>query len=151
MVENLRTAAPQPNPDQSAVDSEEEARLDARVKAAIETARKHGFYYSVLGEQERIDYIVARAHDDEDEIALLRAQIKAMLALNPYNFPVFVRLVSLLDRIRTSRRAASKHMDKSEQIRKAVEAAFTNLNLPLELTRDGFPPRRATAAGLAPA
>ncbi len=150
MVENLCDAAPQTNPDEPALDPEEEARLDARIKAAIETAKNHGYYYSVLGEQEKIDYVVARAHDDEDEIALLRTQIKATLALDPYNFSVFVRLVSLLDRMRKSRREASMHVDKDEQIRKAVETAFTGLGLPLELTRDGFP-RRSAAPALAPA
>ena len=77
MVEEMCTVAPGPNQES---DLEEEVRFEAGLKAAMETAKKHGYYYSVLGEQERIDYVMALAHDDEDEIALLRAQIKAALA-----------------------------------------------------------------------
>jgi hypothetical protein len=153
MEENLCTAAPAPNPEHPGPDPEEEARFEAGLKAAMEMANKHGYYYSVLGEQERIDYVMALAHDDEDEIALLRAQIKAVLAINPYNFSVFARLVGLLERMRRGRRAASMHQDKTEQLKKAVENVFTSLNLPLELMRDGFPPQRgpALSPGLTPA
>ncbi len=95
---------------------------------------------------------MALAHDDEDEIALLRAQIKSALALYPGKFSVFARLMGLLDRMRRARRAASMHQDKTEQLKKAVETVFTNLHLPLELMRDGFPPQRPAASpGLAPA
>ena len=152
MQDLTTTAAPEPNPDRPGLDPEEEARFEAGLKAAMEVAKKHGYYYSVLDQQQRIDYVMALAHDDEDEIALLRAQIKAVLALNPYNFSMFARLVGLLERMRRGRRAASLHQDKTEQLKKAVENVFTNLNLPLELMRDGFPRRSpAPSAGLAPA
>jgi len=154
MMQDLTTtAAPEPNPDRPGLDPEEEARFEAGLKAAMEVAKKHGYYYSVLDQQQRIDYVMALAHDDEDEIALLRAEIKAVLALNPYNFSVFARLMSLLDRMRRGRRAASMHQDKTEQLQTAVENVFRNLHLPLELMRDGFPPQRgpALSPGLTPA
>ncbi len=48
-MENLTTtAAPEPNPDHSSLDPEEEARFEAGLKAAMEIAKKHGYYYSVL-------------------------------------------------------------------------------------------------------
>ncbi len=150
MVEETRTVTPGPNHES---DREEEARFEAGLKAAMEMAKKHGYYYSVLGQQERIDYVVALAHDDEDEIALLRAEIKAVLALNPYNFSVFARLVGLLERMRRGRRAASMHQDKTAQLQTAVENAFRNLHIPLELMKDGYPPKRGPdlSPGLAPA
>ncbi len=138
MEDLTTTAAPEPSPDQSGLDPEEEARFEAGLKTALETAKKHGYYYSVLGEQARIDYVIALTHDDEDDIALLRAQIKSTLALYPENFSVFARLMGILDRMRRARRAASMHLDKTEQLKKAVETVFTNLNLPLELMKDGL-------------
>lgn len=68
----------EPNPDRSALDPQEEASFEAGLKA-LEMAKKHGYYYSVLGEQQRIDYVMALAHDDEDEIALLESadQVRA--------------------------------------------------------------------------
>ncbi len=152
MVENLCiTATPELNLDHSSLDPEEEARFEAGLKAAMEIARKHGYYYSVLGEQERIDYVMALAHDDEDEIALLRAQIKSVLALYPGKFSIFARLMSLLDRMRRTRSAASMHQDKTAQLQAAVENVFRNLPLPLELMRDGFPHRPPAAPDLVPA
>ena len=83
MKDPVPPTASQYNKDQSTPDPEGDARFDARIKIAIETVKKHGYYYAVLGEQERIAYVAALAHDDEDEIALLRAQIEAALALSP--------------------------------------------------------------------
>jgi len=145
MQDLTTTAAPEPNPDRPGLDPEEEARFEAGLKAAMEVAKKHGYYYSVLDQQQRIDYVMALAHDDEDEIALLRAQIKSVLALYPDNVSVFARLMGLLDRMRRARRAASMHLDKTAQLEKAVETVFTNLNLPIELMRDGLkrPPQAA--------
>ena len=150
MVEETRTIAPEPNPGQSGVDPDEEAHFQAHLNAAIEVARKHGYYYSVLDEQQRIDYVMALAHDDEDEIALLRAQIKSVLVLYPYNISVFARLLSILERMRKAHRAASTQ-DKTAQLQAAVETVFRNLDLPLELMRDGFPRPHAPAPGSAPA
>ena len=154
MVEETRTIAPEPNHES---DPDEEARFQAHLKVAMEVARKHtlprpvgGYYYSVLDEQQRIDYVMALAHDDEDEIALLRAQIKSVLAVYPYNISVFARLLSILERMRKAHRAASTQ-DKTAQLQAAVETVFRNLHLPLELMRDGFPRSHAPSGGLAPA
>ena len=136
MEDSMNAAAPEAN--QSTLDAEEEALFEADLKADMEVAKKHGYYYSVLDRQQRIDYVMALAHDDEDDIALVRSEIKAAKALNPTNFSVFARLVSLLDRLRRARRAASMHQDKTEQLKKAVETVFTTLDLPLELMKDGL-------------
>ncbi len=137
-MENFTTTAPEYDPNQTCLDPEEEALFEADLKAAMEVAKKHGYYYSVLDRQQRIDYVMALAHDDEDDIALVRSEIKAAKALYPTNYSVFARLMSLLDRLRRARRAASMHQDKTEQLKKAVETVFTSLNLPLELMKDGL-------------
>ncbi len=151
MVENLYTTAPEYDPNQACLDPEEEARFQARLKVAAEVAKKHGYYFSVLGEEQRVDYVIALADGEGEEIALLKSELKAMKAMPRFNVSIFGHLVSLLDRMRRARRAASMHLDKTAQLQTAVENAFRNLYLPLELTRDGFPPRPPAAPDLAPA
>ncbi len=150
-MENSTTTAPEYDPNQACLDPEEEARFQARLKVAAEVAKKHGYYFSVLGEEQRVDYVIALADGEGEEIALLKSEVKAMKATFRYSISVFGHLVSLLDRMRRAHRAASMHLDKTAQLQTAVENAFRNLHLPLELTRDGFPPRPPVAPDLAPA
>ncbi len=150
MVEEMRTTAPEYDPNQACLDPEEEARFEARLKVAAEVAKKHGYYFSVLGEEQRIDYVIALADGEGEEIALLKSEVKATKATLRYNVSIFGHLVSLLDRMRRAHRAASMHQDKTEQLKKAVETVFTNLHLPLELMQDGLK-RPAPSPGLAPA
>ena len=138
-MENFRSSAPEYDPNQACLDPEEEARFQARLKVAAEVAKKHGYYFSVLGEEQKVDYVVALAEGDSDEIALLKSEVKAMIA-TLRNTSVFSHLVSLIDRMKRAHRAASMHLDKTAQLTKAVEDAFRNLHIPLELTKDGFPP-----------
>ena len=138
-MENFRSSAPEYDPNQACLDPEEEARFQARLKLAAEVAKKHGYYFSVLGEEQKVDYVVALAEGDSDEIALLKSEVKAMIA-TLRNTSVFGHLVSLIDRMKRAHRAASMHLDKTAQLTKAVEDAFRNLHIPLELTKDGFPP-----------
>ncbi len=150
-MENYKTTAPEYDPNQACLEPEEEARFEARLKVAAEVAKKHGYYFSVLGEEQRVDYVVALAEGDSEEIALLRSEVKAMKATLRINTSVFGYMVSLIDRMRRAHRAASMHLDKTAQLTKAVEDAFRNLHIPLELTKDGFPPPPPPSLGLAPA
>ncbi len=148
-MDNFKTTAPEYDPNQACLDPEEEARFEARLKVAAEVAKKHGYYFSVLGEEQRIDYVVALADGEGEEIALLKSEVKATKATLRYNTSVFAHLVSLVDRMRRAHRAASMHMDKTEQLKKAVETVFKDLHLPLELMQDGL--KRPPAPGPAPA
>ncbi len=150
-MEHFRTTAPEYDPNQACLDPEEEARFEARLKVAAQVAKKHGYYFSVLGEEQRIDYVVALAEGEVEEVALLKSEVKALKAMDRYNNSVFAHLVSLVDRMRRAHRAASMHLDKTAQLTKAVEDAFRNLHIPLELTKDGFPPPPPPSPGLAPA
>ncbi len=105
----------------------------------------------MLGEEQRLDYAIALADGDSEEIALLKSEVKAMKAMPRFNVSIFGHLVSLLDRMRRAHRAASMHQDKTEQLKKAVETVFTNLHLPLELMQDGLKRPPAPSPGLAPA
>ncbi len=148
-MENYTTTTPEYDPNQACLDPEEEARFQARLKVAAEVAKKHGYYFSVLGEEQKVDYVIALAEGEGEEIALLKSEVKATKATLHYNASVFAHLISLVDRMRRAHRAASMHLDKTAQYQAAVETVFKNLHLPIELTRDGFP--RPTAAGPAPA
>ncbi len=130
-MENYRTTAPEYDPNQACLDPEEEARFEARLKVAAQVAKKHGYYFSVLGEEQRIDYVVALAEDEGEEISLLKSEVKSTKATLRYNTSVFAHLVSLVDRMRRAYRAASMHLDKTEQLTKSVENAFRNLHFPL--------------------
>ena len=136
-MEHYTTTAPEYDPNQACLDPEEEAKFQARLKVAAEVAKKHGYYFSVLGEEQRVDYVIALAEGDSEEIALLRSEVKGMIA-TVRNTSVFGHLISLLDRMRRAHRAASMHMDKTEQLKKAVETVFKDLHLPLELMQDGL-------------
>ncbi len=148
-MENYRTTAPEYDPNQACLDPEEEARFEARLKVAAQVAKKHGYYFSVLGEDQRLDYVVALAEGDSEEIALLKSEVKATKAILHYNVSIFGHLISLLDRMRRAHRAASMHEDKTEQLKKAVETVFKDLHLPLELMQDGL--KRPPAPGPSPA
>ncbi len=150
-MEDFTSTAPEYDPNQACLDPEEEARFQARLKVAAEVAKKHGYYFSVLGEEQRLDYVIALADGDSEEIALLKSEVKAMKAMPRFNVSIFGRLVSLLDRMRRAHRAASMHLDKTAQLQKAVENVFKDLHLPLELMKDGFPRRQAPSPGPAPA
>ncbi len=152
-MENFTSTTQEYDPNRACLDPEEEARFQARLKVAAEVAKKHGYYFSVLGEEQRVDYVIALAEGEGEEIALLKSEVKAMKAMPRFNISVFGHLVSLLDRMRRAHRAASMHLDKTAQLQTAVENAFRNLHIPRELMNDGFPPKRgpAPSPGLAPA
>ncbi len=150
-MENFTTTAPEYDPNQACLDPEAEARFEARLKVAAEVAKKHGYYFSVLGEEQRIDYVVALSEGDSEEIALLESEVKAMKATLRFNASVFGHLLALVDRMKRAHRAASMHQDKTAQLTTAVENAFKNLHIPLELMKDGFPRPHAPSPGAAPA
>ena len=149
-MEHYTTTAPEYDPNQACLDPEEEARFQARLKVAAEVAKKHGYYFSVLGEEQKVDYVIALAEGDSEEIALLRSEVKGMIA-TVRNTSIFGHLISLLDRMRRAQRAASMHLDKTAQLTTAVENAFKNLHIPLELMKDGFPRPHVPSPGPAPA
>ena len=93
MAEEMNmTAAQEPNP---------EASFEARLKAASEIAEKHD---SVLSEEEKVEYALALSGGGfEQEIALLKAKMKCMMLLYPYNMAMLARILS--ERLKTTRRA----------------------------------------------
>ncbi len=76
MFEEMKpTPTPEPNPD---------AAYEARLKAARATAEKHGYYWSVLSDEEKIEYELALSRTDfQQEIALVVAKLKCLLPCMP--------------------------------------------------------------------
>jgi hypothetical protein len=115
-----------------------EAALEDRFQAEKAIDDKHGYYYSVLSDDEKIAYRLALAREGfEQEIALLKAKMKCMIPLYPYNPAIMCRILSILERLQKTQRTIFKKDDIS-QLETAVENVFNKLHLPLELMRDGL-------------
>ena len=93
MVELMNpTATPVPDP---------AASLESRFQAEKAIADKHGYYYSVLSDEEKIAYRLAASCEGFDqEIQLLKAKIHSMQVLFPFNFNMLGRFISLLERLK---------------------------------------------------
>jgi hypothetical protein len=116
-----------------------EAALEARYQAEKEIADKHGYYYSVLSDDEKIAYRLALDSEGfEQEIALLKARMKCMLPLYPYNPSILLRILSILERLQKTQSTVFKK-DDSSRLEKAVENVFIKHHLPLGLLADGIP------------
>jgi hypothetical protein len=115
-----------------------EDALEARFQAEKAFADKHGYYYSVLSDDEKIAYRLALAGEGfEQEIALLKAKMKCMLPLYPYNPSILLRILSILERLQKTQTALFKK-EETSKLETAVENVFKKLHLPLELMRDGL-------------
>lgn len=65
-----------------------------------QNARKHGFYSNVLDEKQQEEYEQARLMDGfDDEIALLRVKIKALVEKNPENVKLITMALTTLSRM----------------------------------------------------
>ena len=137
MVDHLNPpAAPEPNP---------EAAYQARLQAARETAAKHGYYWSVLSDEEKIEYELALSRVDfEQEIALIVAKLKCMLPIYAYNLALLPGMLAILERLQKTQKVIFKKDDTS-RLERAVEKVFKRLNLPPGLMGDGIPDSPSTA------
>ena len=101
-----------------------EATLESRYLAEKEFMDKHGYYYSVLSDEDKIAYrLAAQSKGLDDEIALLRLKTRDALVLYPYNLNMFVRFINLIVRLQRLQRALSKK-DGDSKLETATEKAF---------------------------
>jgi hypothetical protein len=93
MVDDMNpTATPVPDPT---------ASLEARFQAEKAIVDKHGYYYSVLSDEEKIAYRLAASREGFDqEIQLIMTKIHSMQVLFPFNFAMLGRFVNLLERLK---------------------------------------------------
>ena len=128
MIEEMNVStAPTPDP---------EVAYQARLQAARETAARHGYYWSVLSDDEKIAYEMALSREDfEQEIALIVAKLKCMLPIYAYNLTLLPRMLSILERLQKTQKLVFKK-DEASLLEKAVENVLSRLALPPGLTGD---------------
>jgi len=94
-----------------------------------QNARKHGFYSKVLTDSEQWDFEQATDVEGlDDEIALLRVKIKAVVANDPDNIALIMRALGTLARLLKTK----KNIGKEKQgIREAIGNVLKEIALPL--------------------
>jgi hypothetical protein len=93
------------------------ADLEARFQTEKEIADKHGYYYSVLSDDEKVAYrLAASCEGFDEEIHLLKTKIMSMQVLHPLNFSLLGRFIALLERlIKTQARLFRKGPEADSQ------------------------------------
>jgi len=94
-----------------------------------QNARKHGYYSRVLDEAQQLDFELASGVNGiDDEIALLRVKIKAILEKDPENFPLITQAVKVLTRMVQAHYNMSKGDKKG--FKEAIEKMWQNVAVP---------------------
>ena len=95
-----------------------------------QNARKHGFYSSVLNEAQQLDLELAEGiRGLDDEIAVLRVKIKALLEHDEDNIKLLMEATNTLARLLKTRYNLSQH--EGQGVKDAMKRVLTDLALPL--------------------
>ena len=95
-----------------------------------QNARKHGFYSKVLDEAEQLDLELASGVEGiDDEIALLRVKIKAVLEHDPENIKLIMEATNTLARLVRTRYNITKEQKKG--LKEAIGNVLKDIALPL--------------------
>ncbi len=95
-----------------------------------QNARKHGFYSRVLDEAEQLDFELATGVEGiDDEIALLRVKIKALLENDPENVKLIMQATNTLSRLVRTRYNISKEDKKG--LKEAIANVLRDIAIPL--------------------
>jgi len=95
-----------------------------------QNARKHGFYSLVLDEAQKLDFEIAEGVEGlDDEIALLRVKIKALIEKDPENLLLIMQASGTLARLLRTRYTIEKGQGKG--IRDAIRNVLTEVAVPL--------------------
>jgi len=93
-------------------------------------ARKHDFYSKVLDEVEQLDFELASGVEGiDDEIALLRVKIKAILASDPENIKLIMQATDALARLIRTRYKITR--DQKKGLKEAIGNVLKDVALPL--------------------
>jgi len=94
-----------------------------------QNARTHGYYSRVLDEAQQLDFELASGVNGiDDEIALLRVKIKAILEKDPENFSLITQAVKVLTRMVQTHYNMSKGDKKG--FKEAIEKMWQNVAVP---------------------
>ncbi len=101
-----------------------------------QNARKHGFYSRVLDEAQKRDLELARGVEGiDDEIALLRVKIKALLERDPDNIRLIMEATNTLARLLKTQHKIGAHEGKG--VKDAITSVLTELAIPLGVNLGG--------------
>jgi hypothetical protein len=108
----------------------EKAKRKRGAQQGNQNARKHGFYSRALNEAEQLDFELATGVEGlDDEIALLRIRIRALLENEPENIRYIVQATNALVRLVRARYDISKEDRKG--LKEAIGNVLREVALPL--------------------
>ena len=95
-----------------------------------QNARKHGFYSKVLDEAEQLDFeLAAGVEGIDDEVTLLRVNIKSLLEHDPENIKLIMEATNTLARLIKTRYNISKEQKKG--LKEAIGNVLREVAIPL--------------------
>jgi hypothetical protein len=95
-----------------------------------QNARKHGFYSKVLDEAGRLDFeLAAGVEGIDDEIALLRVKIKAILEKDPENIKLIMQATNTLAGLVKTSYKMTKEQRKG--LKEAIGSVLRDVAIPL--------------------
>jgi len=95
-----------------------------------QNARTHGFYSKILDEAEKIDFeIAAGVEGIDDEIAMLRVKIKAVLERDPENINLIMQATNALAGLVKTNYQITREQRKG--LREAIGNVLRDVALPL--------------------
>ena len=110
-------------------DPAREAAVEAAYLTAKEFAHKHGYYYSVLPDEEKPQYRLALEEKGFDqEIALVKTKMWSVNFLFPFNHALLARFINLLERLSKAQRNLEKR-EESLKAPKALDKMFAGLGI----------------------
>ena len=98
-----------------------------------QNARKYGYYSQVLDEAQQLDFeLAAGVNGIDDEIAMLRVKIKALVEKDPENIQLIIRATNALTRMVK----VAYNMSKGDRkgLKDAVETLWHDVAVPAGIT-----------------
>lgn len=95
-----------------------------------QNARKHGFYSTVLDENQQRDFETATTVEGiDEEIALLRVKIKSLVQQNPENLRLIMQATNALSKLIMTKFNIGK--DDKQGLKEAVTNVLKDIALPI--------------------
>ena len=111
-------------------DPEKKAALEAAYLVAKEIADKHGYYYSVLPDNEKAQYKLALQQKGFDqEIALIKTKMWSLQFLFPFNHALIARFIILFERLSKAQTNLAKK-DENSKPPKGLDKMFGGFGIP---------------------
>ena len=130
----------------AATQPSQESDFEVRFLAEKTIADKHGYYYSVLSDEEKVAYeLAASCEGFGEEIRLVKTKLHSLLVLFPFNFNLLCRFISLLERLNKTQARLFKQepeADSGKKMYKISDKLSSSFGVPMNRAK-----RRAMARG----